>query len=54
MVVNATKYEFLIKPVAALSLMHSGAPSIRQKLWKRKSADDIVTLHCKQVASPEK
>jgi len=54
MIIHTAKCEFLIKPAAALALMHSGIPSIHQEFWKQKSADEIFTLHCKQVASPEK
>jgi len=53
-IIHTAKCEFLIKPAAALSLMHSGIPSIHQKFWKEKSADEIFTIHFKQVASPEK
>ena len=54
MIVQAAKYEFLIKPAAVLSLLHSGVPSIHQPFWKNKSVQDIYTLHCSVVATPEK
>jgi len=54
MIVQAAKYEFLIKPAAILSLLHSGVPSIHQPFWMNKSVQDIYTLHCSVVATPEK
>ena len=54
MIVQAAKYEFVIKPAAVLSLLHSGVPSIHQPFWKNKSVQDMYTLHCSLVATPEK
>jgi len=54
MVIQAERYEFCVKPAAALSLLHSGVPPIHRSFWKGKTVNDIYTLHCMQVATPEK
>ena len=54
MIIQAARYEFCVKPAAALSLLHSGVPPVHQSFWKEKSASDIYALHCKHVATPEK
>ena len=47
LVEQVARYEFISKPSAALSLLHSGIPILHQEFWKSKSVEDIRRLyHC--------
>ena len=51
---QAARYEFCLKPAAALAVLHSGIPSCHKAFWNGKSPDDIVSLHCRLIATPSK
>ena len=52
--VQAAKYEFLIKPMPAISLMHSGIPQRDQDFWATLSTDKLYDLYRLLTANPEK
>ena len=45
MVIQASKYEFLIKPFAALSAMRSGIPQFHAAFWKDKSVLELFSIY---------
>lgn len=53
-IVQVAHYEFLIKPMAALSMIHLGIPVNEQPFWKSKSVDDLHSLYTCLTATPSK
>ena len=51
---QAAKYEFCLKPAAALAIIHSGIPLCHKSYWNKKSPEDIVSCHFKLIATPAK
>jgi len=47
---QAAKYEFYLKPAAALATIYSGIPLCHKSYWNKKSPDEIVALHSKLTA----
>ena len=41
---DVARYEFCVKPAAALALIHAGIPHIHQFFWQKKSAFDVHNL----------
>ena len=41
---DIARYEFCVKPAAALALIHAGIPHIHQFFWQKKSASDVRNL----------
>lgn len=50
----AAKYEFVIKPCAALNMIHSGIPSKHSPFWEKLSIYEFHSLYLALTASPEK
>ena len=42
---QVAKYEFVVKPAAGISLIHSGIPLDHTEFWKRKNASDIEAIY---------
>jgi len=51
---NAARFEFCLKPAAALATMYSGIPSCHRAYWDGKSADVLVKLHHRLTVTPSK
>ena len=54
MIVQAARYEFCIKPAAALTMLHSVVPPDHKMFWQKKSPENIYVLHSQLVATPDK
>ena len=52
-VVEVATYEFLSKPSAALSVLHSGVPNLHKPFWRGLSVDDLFPVYCAQCVSVE-
>lgn len=48
------KYEFLVKPMAALSMIKGGIPLAHRPFWNRFSIDEFHALYKTLTASPSK
>lgn len=54
-VVNeVARYEFLVKPMAAISKINSGVPSVHVPFWKKQSVEDMRRLYTALTATPAK
>jgi len=42
---HISEYEFLVKPAAAISLIHSGIPKIHRDFWSNKSISDVSSIY---------
>lgn len=51
---RVAEYEFIAKPAAAISLVHSGIPSSHKAFWKSKSIDEISQIFCDLTVSAAK
>ena len=51
---QVVRYEFCIKPAAAIALLHSGIPLNHATFWATKTASDIQSLHHRLTATPSK
>ena len=51
---QVARYEFCIKPAAAIVLLHSGIPLNHATFWATKNASDIQSLHHRLTATPSK
>ena len=51
---EVARYEFCVKPAAALSLIHSGIPQNHQQFWQKKGALDIHDLFYAMTVTPTK
>ena len=47
-------YQFIVKPAAALSMVHSGIPVAEQPFWKQRTVDDLRSLFMCLTATPSK
>ena len=54
LVVQAARFEFLTKPFAQISLMHSGISPLHTKFWNKFVLNCLHTLYISLVASTEK
>ncbi len=54
LVLDAVKYEFVIKPCAALTAMRAGIPSKHQVFWESMSVEELYELYQALSASPAK
>ncbi len=53
-ILQAAKYEFVIKPCAALTAIHSGIPSKLLGFWEKMTVYEFRSLHLALSASPVK
>ncbi len=53
-ILQAAKYEFIIKPCAALTAIHSGIPIKLSTFWEKKSVYDLRSIYLALSASPIK
>lgn len=53
-VVQVARYEFLVKPMAALSMIKGGIPLAHRPFWNRFSIDEFHALYKTLTASPSK
>ena len=51
---QVARYEFISKPSAAISLIHSGIPIPHQGFWSSKSVKDICQLYHRLGVTPQK
>ena len=51
---DVARYEFCIKPAAALALIHSGIPHNHKPFWQRKSAHDMHDSFYAMTVTPTK
>ena len=51
-VTNVATYEFLIKPTAALAMIHSGVPQQHRPFWDRMGVTGLLSLYQAQCACP--
>ena len=54
MIEQAARYEFCLKPAAALATIYSGIPLCHKPYWNKKSPDEIAALHSRLTANPSK
>ena len=52
--IQLAKFHFKTKPMAAISLIHSGIPAEEHSFWKGKSVSDLLSLYNALTASPSK
>lgn len=53
-ILQAAKYEFVIKPCAAVTTIHSGVPAKHVAFWKKISVYELHSLYLALSASPAK
>ena len=51
-VTNVATYEFLIKPAAALAVIHSGVPQQHRPFWNRMGIASLLSLYKAQSVCP--
>ena len=51
---DVARYEFCVKPAAALALIHAGIPHTHAPFWKNKSASDVHSLFYAMTVTPSK
>ena len=51
---QVAKYQFIIKPMAAITSINSGIPPVEGNFWKGKTVDDLYTLYQALTADPSK
>ena len=51
-VTNVATYEFLVKPTAALAMIHSGVPQQHHPFWDRMGVSGLFSLYQAQSACP--
>ncbi|XP_065903937.1 uncharacterized protein [Dysidea avara] len=54
LLISAAEYEFLQKPLAAISCVNAGIPKQEVQFWSKYSADDLYTIFQCLTASPSK
>lgn len=54
MILQASKYEFIVKPCAALTAIHSGIPIKHLAFWKKLSVYELHSLYSSLSVSPAK
>lgn len=54
MLMQVARYEFLVKPMAAISLIHDGIPILHSPFWNRLSVEDAFRLYMTLTANPGK
>lgn len=51
---DVARYEFCVKPAAALTLIHSGNPRNFKLFWEKKTASDVHALFYRMTVTPSK
>ena len=51
---QVAKYQFIIKPMAAIASINTGIPPVESDFWKGKTVDDLYTLYQALTADPSK
>ena len=51
---DVARYEFCVKPAAALALIHTGIPQNHKLFWEKKSASDVHALFYRMSVTPSK
>lgn len=51
---QVAKYQFTIKPMAAIALINTGISPAESAFWKGKTVDDLYTLYQALTADPSK
>lgn len=51
---DVARYEFCVKPAAALALIHAGIPGNHGLFWQKKSASDVHKLFYGMTVTPTK
>ena len=54
LLIRISHYEFLSKPLAAVTLMNSGIPSAHKALWQSKSVGELYQVYMALTATPAK
>ena len=54
LLIGTAEYEFLHKPLAAISCVNAGIPKQEVQFWSKYSADDLYTIFQCLTASPSK
>ena len=54
MVINVARYQFLVKPLAAVAQMNCGIPAVHAAFWRTLSVERLFSLYLALTASPEK
>ena len=45
LIVQVSKYEFLIKPMGAISMIHAGVPNTHKQFWTELGVEGVCTLY---------
>ena len=53
-ILQASRYEFIVKPCAALTAMHSGIPKKHMPFWNKLSVCELHSLYLSLSATPAK
>lgn len=53
-IVKVARYEFLVKPLAAISQIHSGIPAVHVPFWHKQSVISMRRLYYTLTATPER
>lgn len=53
-ITKVARYEFVIKPLAAITQIHSGIPVIHAPFWQEQSVEDMKQLFLALTATPAK
>ena len=48
------KYEFLLKPAAAIQMIRSGIPEMHRRFWGKMTVSDLYAIYSAMCSSPEK
>ena len=54
LLINIAHYEFLSKPLAVTTLIHSGIPSIHKQWWDSKTVEELYEIYMALTATPAK
>ena len=51
---RVSEYEFIVKPAAAIALIHSGIPKSHKDYWSTKSMEDLCSMYDQLTVSSKK
>lgn len=54
LIMKVAKYEFSCKPIAAITMVHSGIPETHKQFWRELGIDGISSLFSHLAVTPEK
>jgi len=53
-IIRAARYHFLVKPIAAITLINTGIPSVHAPYWAKHSIETMQQLYLALTATPAK